>query len=405
MTAINKRGTWAAGRLTVPHNFTVQGSSDNGSGLVRILVDSTSGYSTGMVTDVVDQVGSFSCSGAGNNAWVVTVVDATHFDLQASTSSQNNVSISIASPAVVTRTAHGFAADQPVIFGSSGSLPTGITAGTTYFVLAVGLTANTFEISLTKGGSPINTSGSQSGQQILQCAGNGGSLPLNWAMPGGNFCFSGRWNPQGPCAQVTDMSQDATNTFVDTTISGGFPTQPGTNAAGWVSVSPHPAPKFTCTNCTGSADAIDLSNVGAAGRPIWSYSKRTITQGAPSVGFIPIFGQLTSLNITVNSASNAGGAMNANLSGGALVQLFGSTSVGTLWSDPTINAKIASGTPRVMTQTTTSGAQSGDTLTMPGANTWIVNNQIEPGFSSPPAGGDPVSVTYEFTLDQGVVYP
>jgi hypothetical protein len=42
-------------------------------------------------------------------------------------------------------------------------LPTGITAGTPYYVLATGLTSSTFRFAATPGGAAINTSGSQSG--------------------------------------------------------------------------------------------------------------------------------------------------------------------------------------------------------------------------------------------------
>lgn len=73
------------------------------------------------------------------------------------------VTISIATPAVISWTAHGFSAGQRVQFTTTGSLPTGITASTTYFVLASGLTANAFQISATDGGAAINTTGSQSG--------------------------------------------------------------------------------------------------------------------------------------------------------------------------------------------------------------------------------------------------
>ena len=68
--------------------------------------------------------------------------------------------ISVASPAVVTLNAHGLIANQGVVFGGAGTLPTGITAGTTYYVSATGLAANTFQISATIGGSSINTTGS-----------------------------------------------------------------------------------------------------------------------------------------------------------------------------------------------------------------------------------------------------
>lgn len=72
------------------------------------------------------------------------------------------VTISIASPAVVTQVAHGLVARQGVSFTSSGVLPTGITAGITYAVSATGLTADSYQL-VTVGLTPtaINTSGTQ----------------------------------------------------------------------------------------------------------------------------------------------------------------------------------------------------------------------------------------------------
>lgn len=73
------------------------------------------------------------------------------------------VTMTIASPGVITWTSHGMQAGDPVHFGTTGALPTGITAGTVYFILAAGLTGNSFRIGATAGGAAINTSGSQSG--------------------------------------------------------------------------------------------------------------------------------------------------------------------------------------------------------------------------------------------------
>lgn len=76
------------------------------------------------------------------------------------------VTISIATPGVVTHTGHGLAADQPVVFRSTGSLPTGITSGTTYYVLNP--TTDTYELAATAGGAAIATSGSQSGTHRVE---------------------------------------------------------------------------------------------------------------------------------------------------------------------------------------------------------------------------------------------
>lgn len=73
------------------------------------------------------------------------------------------VTVTIASPAVVSWTAHGLVNGTRIVFSTTGALPTGITAGTVYFVISAGLTANAFEFSTTLNGSAVNTSGSQSG--------------------------------------------------------------------------------------------------------------------------------------------------------------------------------------------------------------------------------------------------
>lgn len=74
---------------------------------------------------------------------------------------QSVVTITIATPGVVTWNAHGLTAGQQVKFSTTGALPTGLTPAVTYFVLAP--TLNTFQLSATAGGAAINTTGTQSG--------------------------------------------------------------------------------------------------------------------------------------------------------------------------------------------------------------------------------------------------
>lgn len=73
------------------------------------------------------------------------------------------VTITIATPGVVTWTAHGLSNNDVVKFSTTGALPTGLVAGTTYYVR--NKAANTFEVSATEGGASINTTGTQSGVQ------------------------------------------------------------------------------------------------------------------------------------------------------------------------------------------------------------------------------------------------
>lgn len=91
----------------------------------------------------------------------------TALGLENLTAGGDTVTMTIASPGVITLTAHKLVAGQQVTFTTTGALPTGITAGNPYFVLSAGLAANTFRIATSAGGTAINTSGSQSGTHTM----------------------------------------------------------------------------------------------------------------------------------------------------------------------------------------------------------------------------------------------
>lgn len=80
----------------------------------------------------------------------------------------STVTITIATPGVVTWTGHGFSTGQVVSFTTTGALPTGLTAGTKYYVSKTGLGTDTFQLATsyanaTAGTPVVNTSGTQSG--------------------------------------------------------------------------------------------------------------------------------------------------------------------------------------------------------------------------------------------------
>lgn len=81
----------------------------------------------------------------------------------------STVTISIATPGVVSWTAHGLTNGTAVAIGTTGALPTGLTASTINVTTAptlyyvVNATTDTFELAATPGGSSIATSGTQSG--------------------------------------------------------------------------------------------------------------------------------------------------------------------------------------------------------------------------------------------------
>jgi hypothetical protein len=73
--------------------------------------------------------------------------------------------ISNASPAVITKAGHGLVDDDPVVFRTSGALPTGLTPGVIYYVNYVDV--DTFQVALTPDGASINTSSAGSGTHYI----------------------------------------------------------------------------------------------------------------------------------------------------------------------------------------------------------------------------------------------
>lgn len=128
---------------------------------------------------------------------------------------------------------------------------------------------------------------------------------LRWAVPGTNLIFVGT----GKVFQVKDVTQDATNTYVQTTATGGFP-------SGNVSLRVHPAPKFTCVRCSGDPAAVMLSDAAAQGRPLYSYFKQTYTAATGTSAQAPfmLWGDLVSLKLDVTNAYVGAGSLSFRLS-------------------------------------------------------------------------------------------
>ena len=107
--------------------------------------------------------GWLRCDGA-------TYASTTYPSLFTALVASSTVTITIGTNATIGWANHGLGADYPVKFTTTGTLPTGITAGTTYYVLSDSLSTNSFRISATPGGAAITTSGTQSGTHKAICA-------------------------------------------------------------------------------------------------------------------------------------------------------------------------------------------------------------------------------------------
>lgn len=141
---------------------------------IKDVDDSTNGYIKAWYYPSVynanvpaSGVVNFSAARATPNGYLLAdgaaVARSTYASLFAAISPSQTATISIASPAVITATAHGLVAGDRIHFTTTGALPTGLLTSTEYFVLSTGLTSNAFEVSLSPEGTVINTSGTQSG--------------------------------------------------------------------------------------------------------------------------------------------------------------------------------------------------------------------------------------------------
>lgn len=102
--------------------------------------------------------------------------------------SSATVTITNASPAVVTWTAHGLTAGTPVVFATTAQLPPPLVAGQVYYVMSAGLTTNAFQVSASSGGAAVNTTGAGSGTQTAGAS----SLDMAPAIVQGSFVATGQ---------------------------------------------------------------------------------------------------------------------------------------------------------------------------------------------------------------------
>lgn len=117
------------------------------------------------------------------NAAGVAAYSAAHTKKnQADSGSSATVTMTIASPGVITHNAHGFSNGQATQLSTTGALPTGFSPGVTYYM--VNVATNTYQLSATVGGAAINTTGTQSGVHTATYAGAQEVSGNGWT-PGG----------------------------------------------------------------------------------------------------------------------------------------------------------------------------------------------------------------------------
>jgi hypothetical protein len=161
---------------------------------------------------------------------------------------------------------------------------------------------------------------------------------VRWAVPGTYFNFAGGAFESDAIGRVIDVTQDATNTYVTTSLSGGFPPIPSTSGA--LAIRVHPAPKFTCAGCTDNAGSMMAQ--WPASTPLYSYQtfKYDGTMGSTAQSPFSVWGALSSVSLNVINPFTGSGPLLFHLSlfdnwpvilGGYAISLYG----------PVADAKVA----------------------------------------------------------------
>lgn len=226
--------------------------------------------------------------------------------------------------------------------------------------------------------------------------------------PNGNVFWSATGFTTAGLFNVQAITQDATNTYIQTNEAGGFP-----SLANITPARPHPAPQFTCDTCTGDPELVATSvQAGATPlAPLGTYFFRSFapTSSPGTQGDINVRGNIVSLTIDVTTPSTHTGAITLNATSqfnnlSTVKQSDWSTFV---WG-PQINLK-QSGT-RVITPSgvTCNGVAaptgcSGDSLgtALPEA-VWIAD-KLSPYINGTFSGGVNPQFTITVRTDQGVV--
>lgn len=198
-------------------------------------------------------------------------------------------------------------------------------------------------------------------------AGPGGPF---WAVPGTRCIFSGA----NACAvpfNVLAVTQDATNVYIQTTRSGGWPSIP--LSSGKLNIQIHPCPRGTFDPGIVSSDLIvrDLCQ-STPGRPIYEYTKRTYSK-ADTVGAITspnVFGKINFIRFNVITPY---AGVQSTLTLGYTFAIYGLDDSNASFSG-VINLRTAG--VRTFAPSGTTGIQSGDTnQTLPYGNAynWMAN--------------------------------
>lgn len=139
------------------------------------------------------------------------------------------VTIATGNPAVFTSTAHGLVAGNSLSLATTGSLPNGLNPLTTYYVIATGLTADTFRLSLTVGGAAVSASGTSSGTHTASYMWDAYPGYETYSCTSNATCSSGSTTVTDITIGTTACSTYSSTATCATATAAAYPTSPNGN--------------------------------------------------------------------------------------------------------------------------------------------------------------------------------
>lgn len=368
--------------------------------------------------------GGFIADANGNELIVMDTVTSAVNEVTVSNAASPAVTatITIAAPAVVTVAATP-ASGTSVVFTSTGTLPTGIVSGTTYYVKYIN--ATTFNIAATTDGTSITTSGTQSGTHTATFTG----VPIIAASGGGtnvsiNISPKGSGVVQANGVEVATLT--GTQTLTNKTLTSPTITSPAINTVnitGTTTAAALKVPNIIEDGTYGSLTWASTINYDVLTQSVWYVTTTTSTNWTLNIrgsstatlnSLIANVGEAVTINMTVTNGSYAttsasGTGTTATIGFAALAS---APPVGSIVTISGVTPTTYNGTFTVTASTTTSlsytstatGAQTVAGIVSPlyyNSAVTIDGVAVTPkwqGGSAPTAGSASASDSYSYTI-------
>ena len=165
--------TSTTGSVVTPSGTTAQRDGTPVAGYIRY--NSTLGQFEGYTSDWIAIGGQNSAAVAGGAIYENDALVTQNYVIGQG-AQRSGVVVSSVSLNTFTLVSHGFIEEQPVMFSTDNTLPAGLTEWVGYYVIADGLSADTFKVSTTVGGASVDVTDTGTGTHSVGKLKNGHSV-------------------------------------------------------------------------------------------------------------------------------------------------------------------------------------------------------------------------------------